>query len=219
MRKVVASLTIGLVLALGFPGSAWAKGPESVTISGGDLDKAIVVPLSGSGSDGKDAPPPYLVAALDALADPFHVARETNVATSSPIGVPAEDLDHYTLTWDMFGEGTIVQDIYPNLGTGPVIHTHPSAYLDSKSGWYEAPESLRATLAALGAPITGLPTGLPTTKVTVSRPAPTDADGAPLWTLPAVATAALAVGAAFGFAARRLTHRPRPTPELVLGSS
>jgi hypothetical protein len=202
MRKAVASLTIGLVLALGFPGSAWAKGAESVTISGGDLDSPLVIPLRGPGpgAGGKDVPPPYLVAALDALADPFYVTTAADVPTESSLS-SIGDLDHYTLTWHTGdGRATIVQDVYPNLGTGPMIHTRPSASLGGKSGWYEAPAALRDTLAALGAPISGLPTGLPTLKVASPSPSPsTGADGVSVWTLPAVT----ALGLACGFAAAR----------------
>lgn len=217
MRKAVALLVIGLVLALGFPGPAWAKGAESVTISGGDLDEAIVVPLMEPGSRA-DGPPPYLVAALTSLADPLYVSTATDVATESGIGVSAADLDHYTLTWHMAdGQATIVQDVYPDLGTGPMIHTHPSAYLDGKSGWYQAPEALRDTLAALGAPIAGLTTGLPTATKTVTRPSDsTDSPAAPLWALPVPAVAGLALGVGLG--SRRFARRARPAPELVLGS-
>jgi len=164
MRRICAALATllsvltALFVTIALAGPAWAKGPETATLAGPGLDQPIDV--FSSTEENRSS---YLVIALTDLTSLWEPA---NVELTSE--APTEHLgERYTLTWQMYGPSdadpadyTVRQDLYPNARFGgPVVHLHPSSYLDTEGGWFQAAEALRETLAALGVPVTGLQPG------------------------------------------------------------
>lgn len=220
MRRICAALaTVVSVVMLStvLAGPAWGKGPESATITGPGLDEPIEV----FGTDGESAPS-YLVIALTDLTYLWDTSNAGMTPEAPPDGTLQE---RYTLTWRMFGPSeededgdeadyTVRQDLYPNAFGGPRVHVHPSEFLGTDGGWFEAGPALRDTLAALGVPVTGIEasTALADHEAAVSGAgaesgAPAQAvdqgDAAAVRetsTWPATATAAVAGAAAAGIA-------------------
>jgi hypothetical protein len=217
----VAGVVTVLLFSFSVAGPAWGKGPESVTITGPGLDRPIEIQLSGPGSQ-QDDTPPYLVVALTELADPYYAGSEVELSAGPP---PRPLKDRYTLTWHMSrppdadpADYTVVQDLYPDAFTMPVIHTRPGPYLGDSGGWYDAPSALRDTLGALGVPVSGLPTGLPDPSRAAAR-TPEPSAAAVWWSLPVAATVGLAVGVGLGVTLTKLRTRERPLSSVHAAAS
>ena len=146
-------VTSAIVGVLG--GIAFAKGPESATITGPGIDE----PIELINADYFDS---------DYTDHVKELMRQTGLwfATSSRISTePAGDLGPpYTLTWinsgppsDSVDKRTIRQTLYLYADNGPVIHTPAQEGLEGWGtnviGWFTAPDGLRDTLAALDVPI------------------------------------------------------------------
>lgn len=221
LEMIVASVATGLLLSIAVAAPAWGKGPESVTIIGPGLNRPIEIPMSGPGSR-QDDTPPYLEVALTELADPYYAGPEVELPAHPP---SAQLPDRYTLTWHMSrpfnsnpADYTVVQDIYPAAAEGPLIHTHPGSFLKGEGGWYEAPPALRDTLAALGVPVSGLPSDLPDpSRAAADTPEP--ATSVEVWWLPLAATAGLGAGIGLGVALTKRRTRERPVPSAQAAAS
>jgi hypothetical protein len=152
-RTLVRFLAVTVLSGIALFGSiapAGAKGPESATISGPGIDQPIEL-IDGTNPD--------LVARL----------MEQTVlwfGGGDPLpGQPVGDLGPgYALTWVNAGppeksveERTIRQVIYLEAESGPLIHTPAQDGLEGwgpgVTGWFAAPNGLRDTLVALGAPL------------------------------------------------------------------
>jgi hypothetical protein len=125
-------------------GAALAKGPESATLTGPDIDKPIELTQSDPG-----------IAQL---------MQQSGIWSGPGLREPIEPAGNlgpaYTLTWVNSGppeasieERTIRQILYPYAENGPLINTPAQVGLvgwgGEVLGWYKAP-SLIDTLAALG---------------------------------------------------------------------
>jgi hypothetical protein len=140
MKTLVAAVTtLFAVLLLAAP--AAAKGPESVSLTGPGLDEPV-------------EPPSYIQVALQQLASPHYTSEPG--AHISPSQPPVTLNEKYTLTWVMAkppsadqADYTVVQDIYPHSAAGPLVHIHPSPYVDDKGGWYAATDALTETIEAV----------------------------------------------------------------------
>jgi hypothetical protein len=207
---ILVGVVVAGLVAIGTAGPAGAKGAKSLTITGPGLARPIEIAVADP-EPGQDRTPSFLVVALAALTDPTH-ERVGDLATARPSGIDLRT--GYTLTWQMFGPSganpadyRVVQDVYPDADGGPVVHTRPSHWLRSQGGWTDADPALRDTLAALGVPVRGLPTGLSTPTPAVAprppaRPADRSSGSSSPW--PLAAAAAFAGGLALGLAAPRL---------------
>jgi hypothetical protein len=163
MRRICAALATVLSLLLvsiALAEPAVGKGPESVTISGPGLDEPIDVL---GGTEAADAPS-YLVVALTELTNLW----ETSEAGLTPEPHTERLHERYTLTGLMArpseadpDDYTVRQDLYPNVAFGgPAVYIHPSRYLRTEGGWFQASPALRDTLSALGIPVRGVPAEL-----------------------------------------------------------
>jgi hypothetical protein len=213
----VAGVVAALVTSVLTAGPAWAKGPERLTITGPGLDQPIEIQLSGPGSKEEETPS-YLVVALIELANLYYVGPEVELASDPP---PRNLKDGYRVTWLMSqppnadpADYTVVQDLYPDVGGGPVVHTHPSAYTGGAGGWYRAAPGLRGTLAAMGVPVSGLPLGLSSQSPARVRAAEPEQDhSSTLLPVPVAGTIGLALGIGIGVALMK-HRRPRSLSSL-----
>ena len=136
-------------LAVG--GIAQAKGPESATVAGPNIDEPIE--LIGNGNSDR-------VVQFMAETELWTANGDSPRPAIEPDGRlgPA-----YTLTWinsgpasDTVEERTIVQFLYLQAEDGPMIHTPSQLGLDGWGhgvvGWFTASDRLPETLYALGVP-------------------------------------------------------------------
>lgn len=207
----------GLIVAISvvFIGPAVAKGPESVTITGPDLDAVEMT--------------------LEAHADISGLMELTGLwfGSNTRLESPPQDLsdgtlgDEYTVVWVNSGppalsvaDRTIVQYLYPNAAGGPVIHTPLQPSLEgwggSVIGWFRAPGELQHALSsaavaleaskkvagkARAADVAG-PDGIaPPAAIAGSPPQPSTSGGVSIW--PWAVLIAVVAAAALG----RLRHR------------
>ncbi len=160
-RKIAHSLTLKSLMAaalagamlLGFLLPASAKGPESVTIFGPGIEQ------------------PLELIDPDDFSLLVTLMEQTGLwyGTGDPIARPPGELGPaYILTWINGGppallpeERTITQLLYLDAQGGPLIHTPDQETLANwgpgVTGWFAAPEGLRETLLALGAPVAAAP--------------------------------------------------------------
>jgi hypothetical protein len=140
------------LLALALPASALAKGAESATLQGPDLQSAI--PIPGNGEPGGGSPLGQIAEFTGFYAQTF--GQSPDPTTSRP---PKGDLGpRYTLTYVMPGPNgardRIAQDVYPYATPDPVTHmTSGQPFFDgdrTEGGWYVAPVALRQALVKVG---------------------------------------------------------------------
>lgn len=200
---IAASCALVGAMVLALP--AAAKGGQTATLSGPGIEEPIVVMDNGDPTLGgvtvDDDFPSYLHLALSDATQQY-VYDLTGARSGPP---PGELGPKYTLTWLMWGpsgsdadDWTVVQEIYPDHPSGPLIHTLPSHYLNGEEGWFVADELLRDTIAAYSAPATEEAT----------PPAPAESGLAPPAVI-AVVVAAFAAGLATGRWAQQRPSRIR----------
>jgi hypothetical protein len=145
-RLIALSMVLGGVL-FGLVNPALAKGPESVTIKGPGIDQQINF--------------------MDNNNVDFEVKLMEQMGIWFGTGIPltAEEIKvelgpGYTFTWVNSGppsmsvaERTIIQQVYLDGETGPIIHTPVQDSLQGWGpgtiGWFAAPDELKDTLAKL----------------------------------------------------------------------
>lgn len=143
--------TAGLVVPVG---PAAAKGISDGVIEGAGLDAPLEV----------DARALYEEMSLD-LAD---FGFEFTAPAGAPAGSPVVELaavapasasrlgPELTVTWRVdHQDQTIVQELYPYAGGGPVVHTGAGQFMydmEIRSGWFQADEELLTALQTLGLP-------------------------------------------------------------------
>ncbi len=154
--RVLAGLVLIAAILFGFADPVIAKGPESVTITGPGINRPIEV-LAAENID-----------LVSQLMGQTSLWFGTSRPPLQPEELPAELGPSYMLTWinsgppgDSLDQRTIRQLIYLDAENGPVIHTPDQESLRGWGpeviGWFEAPTSLRDTLAELGAPVSAAP--------------------------------------------------------------
>jgi hypothetical protein len=157
-RRILVLAVLAAAL-LTVPTAAWAKGASKGTVSGGGLPGPITV--SGEGEPGSGD----LLARL-AEQTGAYVAMYGQDAGSGTLDAakPAGNLGtHYLVTYSIpspaGGEDTVRQDLYPFAASGPVTFTaggqHFMDGMETGNGWFQAPATLRETLAAIGVRKTG----------------------------------------------------------------
>lgn len=146
---IVTVMASAIVVTIG--GTALAKGPESLTITGPGIDKPIEVDFAQTG----------LIRDLFAQTGLWVGTSDGSQLTAQPTG----DLGPaYTLTWvnsgppsDSIELRTIRQVLYPLAEGGPVVETPVQTGLEGWGagviGWFRAPEGLADTLTSLGVPV------------------------------------------------------------------
>lgn len=148
----VVGTALGLVMGLGIAAPALAKGPVTLTITGPGIDKTIDLVESGY---------PELISRLMEQTKLWYGTSELPLDIDPPAGElgPA-----YVLSWLNSGPPdepeaarTIVQEVYLEAETGPLVHTSEQQALSGWGvdviGWFKAPAGLRDTLAELGVPV------------------------------------------------------------------
>ena len=140
--------TLTFVLIVGGAGVSLAKGAESGTLAGPNIDRPISLIDSGKSFDTYES---------DA---PIRLIRQTGLWTGSRPALtnPQGDLgEQYILTWVNMGppgdpveERTIYQYLYPNAAGGSLIHTPEQLGLEDWGveviGWFEGPTDLADTI-------------------------------------------------------------------------
>jgi hypothetical protein len=140
---------LAAVLASAAP--AWAKGPQSLSISG----PGLATPIEVSYTSHPDEWSHIDTGVWHALPG------ETDAALLAD--APTDDLgSHYTLTWQVMTgpeETTpIRQDLYLDAPGGPLVYTPAGQPIwdgVTRGGWYRPPERLRDVLASVGVPVAG----------------------------------------------------------------
>jgi len=158
MRKrtmIVIAITSATVVAIG--GTAFAKGPESATITG----PGINAPIELINVDFFDTDYTDHVKELMRQTSLWYATGGGSRIAIEPAGALGSA---YMLTWinsgppgDPLEERTIRQLLYLRAEGGPVIHTPAQKGLEGwvpgVVGWFTAPDGLTDTLAALGVPV------------------------------------------------------------------
>jgi hypothetical protein len=172
----LAGLVAALILVL-VPTAALAKGATAARIDGGGPGGPGNGPrgpitLRGEGEPGGGT-------ALANLADASGVFPAVYGQDPDPMldtaPVPAAQLGpRATITWTVPDGGDVPklirQDAYPYAAGGPLTYMPPGQAVfaaTTRGGWYQAPDSLRTQLIALG-----LPKRAPLTRATPPAPAP-----------------------------------------------
>jgi hypothetical protein len=154
---LAAALALG---ALALPASALAKGAESASIQGPNLDSAITL---GGGEPGSGTPLGQIAEFTGFFAEAF--GQSPDPTTDRP---PAGDLGpRYTITYVMPGPNgardNVVQDVYPYATPDPVSYMRPGqSFFDGErtdGGWYVSPVALKRVLVEVGLPATAPRTG------------------------------------------------------------
>lgn len=152
---IVLVVTIAIVVAIG--GTAFAKGPESATITGPGIDEPIeLINVDYFDTDYTDH-----VKELMRQTSLWYATGGGSRISAEPAGTLGAA---YTLTWinsgppgDLVDERTIRQLLYLHAEVGPIIHTPAQEGLEGWGpdvvGWFTAPDGLTDTLAALGVPV------------------------------------------------------------------
>jgi hypothetical protein len=159
---VLAGMVAALTLLALAPTAALAKGATAATIDGsgpggpGNGPNGPIV-LRGDGEPGSGTD-------LGTLADLSGLFRAMFGQSSAPLldaaPTPAGRLGpRYTITWTVpDGSGAakkVRQDVYPYAAGGPVTYTKPGQPVFDQTirgGWYQASDSLRQQLIAIGLP-------------------------------------------------------------------
>lgn len=159
-RRTVTVLLVVSALVLGNAGIALGKGPESVTLTGPEIDSPVELmdavdwPISCDNS----CPPDPMVRMME-QSGLWSATGDLPVAIDEPEG----DLGpRHVLTWIRGGfdgesveERTFHQYIYLQAEDGPVIHTpEPEGLVDwgpVDTGWFRASDDLPETLDDLRA--------------------------------------------------------------------
>jgi hypothetical protein len=195
-RRALVMLVLALLVAV-VPTAAQAKGASAATISGGGPGGLPDGPinLKGDGEPGSGTDLANLADAAGVFALLFEDGPGGELATA-----PATRRGpRYTITWTFpngaGGEDEVRQSVWPYAASGPLTYMSPGQpVLDAttKGGWFQATDTLRQDLIALGLPNRPplpAPSAAPTTPAvpsasagaTPARAAPA-ADAAPaLW--------------------------------------
>jgi len=151
-KRTLIIIVVAAAIVVTTGGTAFAKGPESATLIGPDLEQPIE--LKNDPDLGRLIQQSGIWAGIS--------GRRIPIEPTGDLG-PA-----YTLTWINSGppeapveERTIRQFLYPYAEPGPVIHTPEQVGLEGWGGdvvgWFMAPEDLTDTLVALGVPVSAPP--------------------------------------------------------------
>ena len=152
-RRLVATLVLGVALAL--PAAAAGKGPESASLSGPGLDRAL--PVGGDGEMGPGTP-------LGALVNFGGFFAQMYGQTPDPLVKvrPSGNLGPgYRVTYLVPGpngvRSRVVQDVYTYAEPRPVTYMQPGQRFwgteRTLGGWFRAPATLRRTLVQAGLPM------------------------------------------------------------------
>jgi hypothetical protein len=148
-KRALIVIVVATAIVVTAGGAAFAKGPESATLTGPGIDKPIEL-------INKD---PDFVRQL---------LQQSGIWSGPALREPIEPAGYlgpaYTLTWINSGppeafieERSIRQILYPYAENGPLINTPAQVGLvgwgGEVLGWYEAPKGLIDTLVALGVPV------------------------------------------------------------------
>lgn len=161
MRRLTV-LLFAAILTFALPAVAFAKGPESVTITGPGIDEPVDLMATVNWPISCDESCP---------TDPMVLLMEQTglwyAAGDGPVDIeePADELGPaYQLTWVRGGfpeesveERTFNQFLYLEAEGGPLVHTpgQPglSGWGGEPFGWVKASDGLAGTLKKLGAPL------------------------------------------------------------------
>jgi hypothetical protein len=153
MRRTLV-LTLGLAALLS--GTAAAKGPTAVTITGPGLDDPVE--LAGDAEGNTSSRIGRLVEGSGWFAQAFQQTPDSTSRTRPEGRLGAR----YDAVWSVPGPDgktrTIKQQLYPFAAAGPVTYVapnqtlFPSEGMTTHGGWFRAPVALRPMLAALGLP-------------------------------------------------------------------
>jgi hypothetical protein len=155
-RRALVMLVLALLLAA-VPTAAQAKGASAATISGGGPGGLPDGPidLQGDGEPGSGTDLANLAEAAGVFALLFEDGPGGEL-TSAPAG---ERGPRYTITWTFpNGAGTedkVHQSVWPYAAAGPITYmASGQKVLDAttKGGWFQATDTLRQDLIALGLP-------------------------------------------------------------------
>ena len=145
----VLAAVLASLLASAAP--AWAKGPQSLSISG----PGLATPIEVSSTSHPDEWSQIDTGVWHALPGETDAALLADAPTDDPGS-------RYTLTWQMMTgpeETTpIRQDVYLDAPGGPLVYTPAGQPIwdgVTRGGWYRPPERLRDVLASAGVPVTG----------------------------------------------------------------
>jgi hypothetical protein len=195
MKKSLVVLA-ALVL-LGFPPTAWAKGPSQATIAGPGLDRGIT--LRGDGEMGSGSALGELVDRSGFFPSVFDTSPDPMLKQRPKVELGPRYRVAYVVPGPN-GRSTLYQSLYPYAKPYPVSYVAPGQkFWDGQKthgGWYAATASLKATLVR---------DGLPRTSPAPSRSAvaSTSSIGGPLALAGALALVLAAAAAAFF----RVRHR------------
>jgi hypothetical protein len=144
-RLLLAALALALVL----PAVAAAKGPSSASVTGGGLDKPLVIKGQGESSG-----TPLGDVTEEAGFFPAAFGQEPNpMLASRPVKKLGPKLTiHYVVPGPNDHTYRIVQDVYPYARGGAVTYMKPGQPIfdmTTHGGWYRA-DGLRRTLSEAG---------------------------------------------------------------------
>jgi hypothetical protein len=152
-RRILVLAVLAAVLVT-VPTAAWAKGASKGTVQGGGLPGPLTV--SGEGEPGSGE----LLARLAEQTGAYVAMYGEQEGSGALVATkPAGALGpHYLVTYSVpspaGGEDAVKQDLYPFAHGGPVTFTAAGQHfmdgMATTGGWYQAPASLRETLAAIG---------------------------------------------------------------------
>ncbi|MFQ5966076.1 MAG: hypothetical protein ACE5MI_00525 [Acidimicrobiia bacterium] len=145
--RVLIPLVVIAAFLLSIGGTAYAKGPESATITGPSIDRPIQLMDRGK---------PRLLSRLITQTGLWYPTGDLPVPIEGP---PGRIGPRHTLTWINSGppgtsaeQRTMLQFLYLDAEGGPLIHTPAvlEGWGPEKLGWFAAPIGLPDTLAELG---------------------------------------------------------------------
>jgi hypothetical protein len=150
---VIAGLTAAALLAAAAP--AAAKGPDQVTITGPGLAKPIVV--TGMGEAGSASALGRLSEGTGLFLAMFGPDQDGPGLhpTQPTAALGPKYLLEYRVPTQEPTPAIVKQDLYPYAVGGPVTYTaagQPSMIGETRGGWYQTTEALRAVLVSLGLP-------------------------------------------------------------------
>ncbi|HEY3142975.1 MAG TPA: hypothetical protein VGJ86_17685 [Acidimicrobiales bacterium] len=157
---VAATLAATVVAVIGFGGTAWAKGPQSASITGPGLDEPIELTMQGG--DGNQ------IVRLMALSGVWEGSETGGPERLS--SKPTGDLgSKYTVIWSILvpnNDGQLEdrvayrKDIYPDAAGGPVIYTpaqEDTGVGVGTTGWARGTAGLWRVLGEVGVPVADRP--------------------------------------------------------------
>ena len=151
-RTLVVALGLAAVLA----GTAAAKGPTKVTITGPELARAIV--LGGDAEGNVSSRFGQLVQQTGWFPQVFRQTPESTSRTRPPGKLGPRYDAVYLVPGPDGGTSLVRQQLYPYAAAGPLTYLRPgqpvfpTQGMTTHGGWYRSPVALRRLLVSLGFP-------------------------------------------------------------------